>query len=238
MSNIDWLVERPIAHRGFHDMNKAVFENTQSAFQRAVAAGFAIECDLQFAADGVPVVFHDDTLERLCGLRGDVREKLSGELQQLTVGGTRDRIPTFADMLRQVKGAVPLVVELKGRAGDDEGFAGAVLEALEGYRGPVALMSFDHWLLRELKELGVSLPIGLTAEGARPETYFEHDDAMALGLDFISYNIHHLPNDFIGGMRARGMPVISWTVRDADQRRKSDEFADQITFEGFDPRDR
>ncbi|MBU2484480.1 MAG: glycerophosphodiester phosphodiesterase, partial [Alphaproteobacteria bacterium] len=157
--DLGWLVARPIAHRGYHDMNQSIWENTASAFQRAIDAGYAIECDVQIATDGVPVVFHDDDLERLCGLRGDVRERTSRELAQLRVGGTSDGVPSLPALLKQVAGKVPLVIELKGRPGDDEGFADAVVECLENYDGPVALMSFDHWLLRDLKATDASCPI-------------------------------------------------------------------------------
>ena len=74
MHKFNWLTERPIAHRGYHDRNRAVWENTLSAFARAADAGFAIECDLQYSADAIPVVFHDDNLKRLCGIEGDVRQ--------------------------------------------------------------------------------------------------------------------------------------------------------------------
>lgn len=231
-----WLTERPIAHRGYHDMNKEVWENTLSAFARAADAGFSIECDLQFVSDGVPVVFHDHDLERLCGIKGDVRAKTSAELGLLSVGGTGDKIPTLKQMLNLVKGRVPLVIELKGRKGDDEGFAESVLEVLEGYEGPVALMSFDHHLLSDLKRAECPYPLGLTAEGAKPEQFAEHAKAMALGLDFISYFWGHLPNDFITGERTKGISLITWTVRDENARVATYKYAEQMTFEGFDPR--
>ena len=237
MSDFAWLTERPIAHRGYHDMNKTVWENTLSAFQRAVDAGFAIECDLQYASDGVPVVFHDDDLQRLCNIPGDVRAKTSGELSLMTIGGTKDRVPRLRDMLNLVKGKVPLVIELKGRAGDDDGFVEAVLDVLEGYHGPVALMSFDHWLLRELKEIGVPYPVGLTAYGDKPEIWERQVKEMEVGLDFTSYHYAHLPNPFTDGLRSKGIPVITWTVRDEAAIKQTFENADQMTFEGFDPRE-
>ncbi|MGF0537989.1 glycerophosphodiester phosphodiesterase [Agrobacterium sp. ES01] len=237
MSDLAWLTERPIAHRGFHDMNKTIWENTLSGFTRAIEAGFAIECDLHIAADGVPVVFHDDKLQRLCGLNGDVRERTSAELGLLSIGGSSDRIPTLKQLLQLTKGKVPLVLELKGRAGDDDGFPEAVLDVLETYQGHVALMSFDHWILRDLKAADCPYPVGLTAEGVKPEAFFSHDEAMHLGLDFISYSVAHLPNSFITAQRARKIPVITWTVRDETMRVKTYTYADQMTFEGFDPRE-
>ncbi|MGY5777056.1 glycerophosphodiester phosphodiesterase [Rhizobium sp. LEGMi135b] len=236
MSKLAWLTERPVAHRGYHDMNGQVWENTLSAFSRAIEAGFAIECDLHYASDGVPIVFHDDDLQRVCNLPGEVRERTSAELGLLSIGGTKDKIPTLKQLLRLCGGKVPLVLELKGREGDDEGFAESVLEVLEGYKGHVALMSFDHWLLKDLKALDAHYPVGLTAEGNKPETFFQHDEAMHLGLDFISYFYGHLPNPFVTAQRQRGIPVITWTVRDEAARKHTFANADQMTFEGFDPR--
>ncbi|WP_349958192.1 glycerophosphodiester phosphodiesterase [Rhizobium sp. ZPR3] len=236
MSKLAWLTERPVAHRGYHDMNKQVWENTLSAFSRAIEAGFAIECDLHYASDGVPVVFHDDDLQRVCNLPGEVRERTSAELGMLSIGGTKDKIPTLKQLLQLCDGKVPLVLELKGREGDDEGFAESVLEVLEDYKGHVALMSFDHWLLKDLKSLEAPYPVGLTAEGNKPETFFQHDEAMHLGLDFISYFYGHLPNPFVTAQRQRGIPVITWTVRDEAARKHTFANADQMTFEGFDPR--
>ena len=238
MADASWLRERPIAHRGFHDMNHKVWENTLSAFSRAIEAGFAIECDLQYASDGVPVVFHDDDLQRLCGIPGDVRERTSAELGLLAIGGTQDRIPTLKKLLNLCGGRVPLILELKGRKDDDDGFAASVLEVLEGYAGKVALMSFDTWLLKDLKELECPYPVGLTAEGIEPERFFAHDEAMHYGLDFISYAQDHLPNAFITAQRQRGLPVITWTVRNDDAIRHTFAHADQMTFEGFDPREK
>jgi glycerophosphoryl diester phosphodiesterase len=237
MHKFNWLTERPIAHRGYHDLNRTVWENTLSAFSRAVEAGFAIECDLQYAADAIPVVFHDDDLKRLCGIEGDVRARTAAELGLLPIGGTADRVPTLKQLLHLVKGRVPLVLELKGRKGDDEGFAMAVLDALEDYEGPVALMSFDHWLLKDLKAIGTSRPVGLTADGPRPENFAVHEEAMQLGLDFISYYYGHLPNAFISRQRDLGKQVITWTVRDDEARTITALNADQMTFEGFDPRE-
>ncbi|MFT4180428.1 MAG: glycerophosphodiester phosphodiesterase, partial [Rhizobium sp.] len=87
-----------------------------------------------------------------------------------------------------------------------------------------------------LKALKAPYPVGLTAEGIQPETFFQHDEAMQLGLDFISYFYGHLPNPFIAAQRQRGIPVITWTVRDEAARKHTFANADQMTFEGFDPR--
>lgn len=234
-ANICWIANRPIAHRGLHNAQDKVFENTLTSFECAIAGNFAIECDLQFSADGVPMVFHDYDLERLCGLRGDVRTKMVSELSALSIGGTKDRIPTLEAVLKLVSGRVPLVLELKGRKADDDGFAGAVLDALEGYIGDIAIMSFDQHLLRDFHELDCPYPLGLTAKGTDPELFFKHEEALAYGISFISYDIDDLPNPFIEAQRKQGKKIITWTVRTAEQKTHSDLYANQITFEGFNP---
>ncbi|WP_180901628.1 glycerophosphodiester phosphodiesterase family protein [Martelella soudanensis] len=231
-----WLTAHPIAHRGYHDMNRAIWENTLPAFQRAIDADFAIECDIHMSADGVPMVFHDDDLERLCGRNGEIEHLTAAEARSIAVGGTTATIPALADLLDACGGKVPLVIELKASPADPAAFAEATLAALAGYDGAVALMSFDVALLSALKNAGSSRPLGLTAEGRSEEALAAHRKAFAIGLDFVSYYYDHLPNEFVAGLREKGVPVITWTVRNEEARRHTFQNADQMTFEGFDPR--
>ena len=61
---------RPIAHRGLHSAKRGIIENTEPAFAEAIAKGYGIECDLRPATGGLPIVFHDETLNRLVEGRG------------------------------------------------------------------------------------------------------------------------------------------------------------------------
>ena len=149
MTDISWLTARPIAHRGFHDLNNKRWENTLSAFSAAIERGYAIECDVHLSADGVPIVIHDDDLRRLTGTEGFVWQRTAAEMAQLRIGGTGDHPPTLKEMLDLVDGRVPLVVEIKGVPGHDAGLVKAVGRLLKRYDGQVAIMSFDHWLIRE-----------------------------------------------------------------------------------------
>src|SRR5262245_18512545 len=119
MSDISWMAKRPIAHRGLHDLNKQRWENTLSAFEAAAVRGYAIECDVQLTSDGVPVVLHDQGLQRLTSADGYVWQRTAREMTNLKVGGTADHVPTLKEMLDLVHGRVPLVVELKGTPGHD-----------------------------------------------------------------------------------------------------------------------
>ena len=231
-----WIKERPIAHRGFHDQNDKVWENTLSAFKRAVDGNYPIECDLQLSSDGVPIVFHDYVLDRLCARDGDVKEFSSDQLKEMRVGGTDDKIPTLAEMLSEIDGQVGLVIELKPQdAARNRDFAAAVLNCLEGYEGHAVLMSFDRELVRALVEMGARIPVGLTAHGNDPEQMTYNLEALDIPIDFVSFHVSDLPSEFVKTVRDKNLPAITWTVRNQGDWDLSKQYADQITFEGFDP---
>ena len=146
--NVDWLRDRPVAHRGLHDPAKKIYENTLTACAAAVRRDYAIEVDLQPSADGVPMVFHDFELDRMTGIKGEIREKTRAELREFRIMGTNDGIPTLRDLLELVAGDVGLVIELKGRKNADKGFVSAVARELNDYKGDAVIMSFYHHLLR------------------------------------------------------------------------------------------
>lgn len=237
MSDISWLKQRPIAHRGLHDGNNERWENTLAAFDAAIKAGFAIECDVHLTKDDQVVVFHDDDMLRLAGRGGLISDLTLAEATQLRIGGTEECVPSLSQLLDLVNGQVPLIIELKGIEGKDDGLVKAVAEQLADYKGEVAIMSFDHHLIRRFAADAPGIPAGLTAEGRRITDFEKHFSMLAHNISFVSYNIQHLPNPFVSFVRGKlQMPVISWTVTDPELKQHSDLNVDQITFEGFDPR--
>lgn len=235
-ADLQWLTRRPVAHRGLHDMNKQVWENTLPAFSAAIAGNYAIECDVHLTKDGGVIVFHDDVLDRLAGREGRICDLTLAEAQQLTIGTTQDHAPSLRQMLDLVAGRVPLVIELKGVQGQDEGLVAAVAKELENYQGQAAIMSFDHHLIRRFRSDAPGIPAGLTAEGIHAADMEKHFAMLAYDVDFVSYNFHHLPNPFITFFRdILKRPVITWTVRNQEEKAVSDLHAGQITFEGFIP---
>jgi glycerophosphoryl diester phosphodiesterase len=236
MSDLSWLTAQPIAHRGYHDLNNKRWENTLSAFAAAAERGFAIECDVHLSSDRVPVIIHDDNLQRLAGRDGFVWQRTAAELGAMKVGGTADHIPTLQEALDLVAGKVPMVIELKGIPGHDEGLVGIVGNMLKTYKGKAAIMSFDHWLIRDFAKDAPSIPGGLTAYGKDNQLIEAHFSMLAHDLAFTSYAAGDLPNPFISFVRKKlKMPVITWTIRDQPAIDLSYKYGDQITFEGFDP---
>lgn len=230
-----WLTQLPIAHRGFHARERGIWENSRSAVLAALERGFAIEVDLQPSKDQQAMVFHDYELDRMTGHSGDIRTYNAQDLLSVSLMDGADTVWRFADLLDTVKGRVPLVAEMKGRSGCDTGFVASVGDALRTYRGPVAVMSFSHWLVEEAKETLPGRLVGLTAEGDEQNYGVHRDFCRRVDPDFLSYRHTDLDCRFVREFRKTGKPVICWTVRSEDQARQAYRLADQITFEGFVP---
>jgi glycerophosphoryl diester phosphodiesterase len=248
MAGLGWLIARPVAHRGLHDAQKGVIENTPSAFAAAIAGGYAIECDLQVSADGEAMVHHDDVLGRLTAGDGRLDALTAAELKRVPFKATGDRMITLTELCELVAGRTTLVIELKSRFRGDLGVVGHAAQVLAGYRGPVALMSFDPAQIAAVREITPQLPRGLVAEGPRllrggGQAFDAVRDAVAFFAQalharpqFIAYSVSDLPATLTTVTRkGLGLPLLTWTVRTADQRRTAERYADQMIFEGFRP---
>lgn len=244
LRRLDWLVGRPIAHRGLHDKAKGVLENTEGAFAAAIAQGYAVECDLQLSRDGEAMVFHDDTLDRLADASGPVKAKSVRELKKVAFKNSASRIQTLAEMLDQVAGRATLVIEIKSHWDGDNRLADRALSVLEPYEGPYALMSFDPDIIAHVRERSPLTVRGIVADRTT-DAYYSHlpvERRLALRSlshadhtrpHFVSFCAAELPFPPIGGLRAAGLPIISWTIRSRNEARHARRYSDQITFEGF-----
>lgn len=241
-----WLAARPIAHRGLHDKSRGVIENTRSAFAAAVAAGYAIECDVQLTADGEAVVFHDEQLERLMLGAGRVVDHTAAQMTTLALRGSADHVQTLAELLRQVGGAVPLVIELKSQWENNDALVRRALAALAGYRGPYGLMSFDPHMIETVRRLSPATLRGIVADRAFDDSYNMLSSERLLELrslshlgrtapHFLSFYFRDLPFAPLTALRQMATPVISWTIRSPEQARDALRYSDQITFEGYLP---
>lgn len=130
------------AHRGLHSRDRSVPENSLPAFRRAAAEGYGIELDVQLSRDGKVVVFHDDTLDRVCGVHARVDDLTWDELSALRLCGTEERIPLFSEVLKSINGCEALIVELKNGPRNRE-LCEKTLALLSEYRGNVCIESFN-----------------------------------------------------------------------------------------------
>ena len=243
-----WLVGRPIAHRGLHDRARGRIENSAAAARASVEAGFSIECDVQLTADGEAVVFHDFTLDRLTARAGAVAAASAAVLSATVLDGSDDRISTLPAFLDLVAGRVPVVCEVKSRFDGDMRLAERVVDVGSSYAGPLAIKSFDPAVIRHLRRVSPSCPLGIVAEAAYDDPEWallpsdlRRDLAEVLHFgetrpDFLSYRVADLPHAVPYLCRtAIGIPVMTWTVRTEEQRRRAALWADQMVFEGFVP---
>jgi glycerophosphoryl diester phosphodiesterase len=244
MRDLSWLVARPIAHRGLHDKTQRVLENTESAFAAAIASNYAIECDLQITRDGEAVVFHDETLERLTQTEGLLKHHTTRQLKALNYRVGTDRMQTLAELLEQVDGKVPLVIELKSHWDHDESLALRVLKVLEDYEGPYCLMSFDPDAIAAVATYSPSTVRGIVADRTVDSYYSALPLQRRLELrhfshlsrtrpHFVSFYFRELPFAPVQRIRAAGHPIITWTIRSAEEAKIARCYSDQITFEGF-----
>ncbi|HSG33620.1 MAG TPA: glycerophosphodiester phosphodiesterase family protein [Sphingomonadaceae bacterium] len=234
-SRTAWLGRHEYAHRGLH--SPGVPENSISAFAAAIARGMGMECDVQKSADGEAMVFHDWELDRLTDDQGEVVARSSGELARITLKGSNDRIPTLRDLLGLIRGRQPLLIEIKSkRTIQPDPLCLAVMRALEGYHGPHAVMSFDprvvHWFRTHSPNTLRGLVV--TEENARslPWRLYRHWCIWHGRPDFLAYDVRDFPSNFAASQRARGLPVLTWTVRSPELRRIAAEFADAPIAEG------
>ncbi len=244
MRRLDWLVAQPIAHRGLHDKSRGIVENTASAFAAAMAGNYAVECDLQITADGEAVVFHDNTLDRLTDESGLLNIRTAKELVRIVIRSSSDRMQTLGELLDQVGGRVPLVIELKSHWNGDVALASRALKVLEPYAGPYALMSFDPDMVAAVAEFSRHTVRGITADRAVHPYYNFLPVERRVGLrnfthltrtrpHFLSYNFHDLPFAPVQQFRAAGFPVITWTIRSREEESQALRYCDQVTFESY-----
>lgn len=242
------FLHAPIAHRALHDRAAGRVENARAALRAAVAAGYGIEIDVQGSADGVAMVFHDDTLDRLTGETGPVRARDAAALRAILLTDADESIPMLAEVLDIVAGQVPLLVEIKDQSGAlgpvDGALERAVAADLAGYEGPVAVMSFNPASMAVMAKVAPALPRGLTTcafddeeaanlPEARRVALAGIDDFDRVGACFISHHALDLNNPRVAELKARGVPVLCWTIRSPEAETQAREIADNVTFEGY-----
>ncbi len=241
----DWLVARPIAHRGLHDAGKGIVENTLGAAEAAIRGGFAIECDVQPSRDGEAMVFHDARLDRLTRARGAVVERTVAQIQAAPFRDGDERVPTLPQLLARIAGRTPLICELKSRFDGDARLAERVAALARQYDGPLAIKSFDPAPIAHLRARhGRIGPLGMVAQANYRGPYWRDLSAPqkeSCGAflhypetrpDFLSWSVDDLPHPTPFLLRElERTPVMVWTVRTPEQRRAASRWADQVVFE-------
>ncbi len=240
----DCLWRFQYAHRGLHTEDMTVPENSMTSFAKAVEAGYGIELDINLTLDDKVVVFHDDTLTRMCGVKKRIADCTYEEIKQLTLLNTTQRIPLFEDVLALVDGKVPLIVELKATKRNAE-LCRLAAQLLDAYKGPYCIESFHPAIVRWFCKNRPGVIRGQLSAGfhnfhgipfwqavllsslvtnllTRPHfVAYKHDDARKR-LRLRLYR-------FIGGR------LVAWTVRNPGDVAYCKKRFDAMIFEFFNP---
>ena len=230
------------AHRGLH--GDFAVENTMQAFRAADREGYGIELDVRLSSDNKVVVFHDDTLERLCDRTERVDSKTASELSWIDIKGTYEKIPLFEDVLAAIDESTPLCIELKG---NDTRLCAEVAKLLDNYDGYYSVKSFNPFLLNWFRKnrpryVRGQLVTNLLAKGNRGNIFTRFlATTMVLNCisqpDYISYDCNHkklLP--LIICKKVWNVLTFTWTVNTPEKYGEAKANGDIVVFEGFEPK--
>lgn len=246
----EFLFGQPYAHRGLHNKERTVPENSPAAFRAARDAGYGMELDLNLTRDGQVVVFHDADLERVCGVHGKIEEMTYEELKPLRLLDTDQGIPLFSEVLAEVDGSVPLIVELKDTPRHRR-LCEAAAKLLDAYEGPYCIESFHPAIVRWFRLNRPGVIRGQLSAG--PQEFTEQSPPVRLLLASLLTNVATRPHfvayrhqDSRIGSRSRlrrrlrlyrllGGALVGWTVTDQDDRDWCTRVFDAVIFEFYRP---
>lgn len=234
------------AHRGLHTRDKSVPENSLAAFRAAVAAGYGMELDIQLSSDGAVVVFHDSTLDRVCGVHGRVDAFTLAQLREMRLCGTQEGIPLLTEVFSVVQGRTPIIIELKRGPHNDElcrkGLA-LMRDYTRRWNGPFCVESFDPGIVRWFKKHAPDILRGQLTDA--PRNFTDETPFVRFALGNLLTNVAARPQFIAYGpgkkpplarlAEAMGAIRVCWTVRPEDDIRAKEAENDAVIFEYYTP---
>lgn len=233
------------AHRGLYDNEHGIPENSMAAFRRAVDKGYGIELDVHLTADNQLLVFHDDTLTRMCGMNKKISSFLYSDLMQLRLLGTEEGIPLFKDVLELIDGKVPLIIELKVDGSNQNLLCPLVWQLLSRYKGDYCIESFHPFVLQWFKRHEPQVVRGQLSCNFFKEN--PHCDIVLFLMsnlmtnffthpDFIAYKYLDLDNPaVIYNRKLFHIMTVVWTIPGKPTYDRFKNKVDVMIFEGFEP---
>ncbi|MDB5439665.1 MAG: glycerophosphoryl diester phosphodiesterase [Caulobacteraceae bacterium] len=231
------------AHRGLWSPQGPP-ENSLAAFQAACAGGYGIELDVQLSGDGEAMVFHDETLERLTGAEGRLRDRSRADLAQLRLSGTEEPIPTLAEALVEIGHRAMVLVEIKTPFGHVGPLEERVCEVLLDHNGPSAILAFNPYVHQWFAQHHPQVLRGLnsyrwndaSAAKMAPEqrrAYAALEQVDIARPHFLSLSLDMIKSERAVALRREGRPLIGWTARSAEAFEAAKADCDNLIFEGF-----
>ncbi len=237
----DWLTSCPIAHRGLHNQDVGIVENSMSAFKRAIDAGLPIELDVHLSSDHIPVVFHDETLERMTADTRTISDLPLNDLMQISLKGTNDCIPSLSSVLEVVSSKVPLVIELKQSPFGRTVLAEKVWNVLKNYQGQFSIQSFDPIILSWFRTNAPGVIRGQLAMKSPPKKMPAYRKFLMRHMllnrlskpHYIGYKCEDIPNWSVIRATKKNIKLLAWTVSTEEQLTHARQFADNVIFENL-----
>ncbi len=239
----EWITTEPIAHRGLHSGDGKIPENSLKAFKEAIEKGFPIELDIHLLKDNEVVVFHDDTLDRMCGENISINELSSNELRKYKLLDSEEKIPLLKDVFELVNGQVPILIEIKS-SDQNKKIHIPLLSLINQYKGKIAIQSFNPFLLKWFVLNAPEIVRGQLSGSFKDEKMNFILKFILRGYvlnflskpNFVAHEIDDLEkNSKIRGFRKKNIPVLGWTVRDKKESKEVSFYCDNIIFENFIP---
>jgi len=237
-----WLLNKPIAHRGLHTNNNVAPENSLKAFNAAIHKGYIIELDVHLLADKNIAVFHDDNLQRICGINTEIKSLTAKDLTKTNLLNSGEKIPLLEEVFELVNEKVPILIEIKNQ--DNNSLIQDVLiSKLRKYNGKIAIQSFNPFLLRKFNTEMPHIPRGQLSYSysgveINPLKKYLLKNLLLNFISkphFISYNSLDMPNKMVDKERAKGIKILCWTVRTENEYERIKFICDNIIFENFTP---
>lgn len=230
------IKNRLIAHRGLHK-KREIPENSLAAFKEAVKNGYSMELDINITNDSKIVVFHDDDLNRLCGVDKKIEEVSYQFLKSLSLYETNERIALFEEVLKEIDGKTELIIEIKKHQNIGV-LENLLIELLKNYKGDFLICSFEQNILNWFKINKPSLKRGLIFESL-PLKFKKYEKFIFLYKyfkskpDFISLDYKLLNSSVFNFCKVKKIPTIIWTINSKTDFEKYYDEVDAIIFENI-----
>lgn len=218
----DILTNNLFAHRGYFNNEKSIPENSIPAFRKALIYGYNIELDVHITKDNKVVVFHDTNLKRVCGVNKIIENLTYKELLKYNLFNTNYKIPLLSDVLKLVGGRVVLLIETKTIKFNGK-LEKELSKLLDNYKGSFAIQSFNIYSIYWFKKNRKNYIRGIISSNPFKSSINIFSTILyniILKINFISYNLKLLPNSHIKSIN-KSIPVISWTIRNENNYKKS-----------------
>jgi len=228
------------AHRGLFDNETAAPENSLAAIRKAVDAGYGIEFDVQLSKDDIPVVFHDASLKRMCGVDGKVWEYTLDELQKMQLAHSNQTIPTLKSVLETVGGIVPLIIEYKMDRVDTR-VCQLGNDLLKEYQGVYCIESFHPLAVKWYRQNRPDILRGQLSEdflkrGRKGIAMFVMTYLLSNFLtrpDFIAYCHRDAKNISRRICRWLGALSVTWTIKSQEEYESAKSHFELFIFDSF-----